>query len=348
MIRSFRLVALIAGLLVLAASQSCNRIEPEVPDKGPVPEILVLFTPDGLGDMSYNDQILRGIELFMNEPDPLFYISFITPDDLEDVEFLVQMWWDDRDISYEEDGSIPRKLLVLASTEFADIARTVVDPSLLNKDLAILAFENEDNGDPADPIMTFEFSLYGTSWLAGRTARELGCKSPLVLLGNAANETTYDGVDGFMDGYRKGAALDVLADDWTGYGMATEAYQRMYNWSHTFDFIYSISGGSNMGIYRYLRENPDCGVYTAGMDVDQSPYSTLIVGSMVKRIDLVLYDYLSNWYYEKELPRYQMFGLESGYMEWQIPDRYSYLRPAIEALKQEAIEKEKAYETSNK
>ena len=344
MLRSFRLSTLLAGLMALAAVQSCNPVEPETPEESNLPEITVLFTPDGLGDMSYNDEILRGIELFMNEPDPVFYISFMTPEDLEDVEFLTQMWWDDRDVSYSDDGSIPRRLLVMASSEYADIARKVVDPSLLNKDLSIIAFETEDNGDPTDPIKTFEFSLYGTSWLAGRTARELGCKSPLVLLGNASNETTYDGVDGFMDGYRKGAALDVLADDWTGYGMAMEAYQRMHFWANTFDFIYSISGGSNMGIYRYLRENPDCGIYTAGMDVDQSPYSTLIVGSMVKRIDLVLYDYLSNWYYEKEIPSHQKFGLESGYMYWQIPDRYSYLRPAIDALRPEAIEKEKEYE----
>ena len=344
MLRGCRLTLLLAGLLALANLQSCKHVDPETPDESNLPEILVLFSPDGVGDMSYSDQVLRGIELFMNEPDPVFYISFIAPDDLEDAEFLTQMWWDERDISYSDDGTVPRKLLVLASPDYEAIARKVADPALLNKDLSILVFETEDSGDPSDPIMSFEFSLYGTSWLAGRTAQELGCKFPLVLLGNGANETTYDGVDGFMDGFRKGAALDALADDWSGYGMAMEAYQKMYSWDGRFDFIYAIAGGSNMGIYRYLRENPDCGIYTAGMDVDQSAYSTLIVGSMVKRIDLVLHDYLSNWYYEKDVPSHQVFGLESGYMDWQIPDRYSHLRPAIDALRQEAIEKEKEYE----
>ena len=348
MLRACRLTLLLAGLLALANLQSCKKIDVPKEAETAYPEIMVLFSPDGLGDMSYNDEVLRGIELFMNEPDPVFYISFMAPEDLEDVEFLIQMWWDEKDISYYEDGSIPRKLLVLASSEYADIARNVVDPALLNKDLAILAFETEDNGDPSDPIKTFEFSIYGTSWLAGRTAQELGCKFPLILLGNGSNETTFDGVDGFMDGFRKGAALDALADDWSGYGMAMEAYQKMYSWDGRFDFIYAIAGGSNMGIYRYLRENPDCGIYTAGMDVDQSGYSTLVVGSMIKRVDLVLYDYLKNWFYEVEVPSHQMFGLDSGYMDWLIPDRYSHLRPAISALRQEAIEKEKEYEAADK
>lgn len=344
--KPIRLSVILAGLLALAALQSCKKdYMPQLSEL--YPEILVIFSPDALGDMSYNDEILRGIELFINEPEPVFYISFISPEDLFDVEFLIQMWWDERDISYEEDGRIPRKLLVLASSEYADIARQIIDPEELDMDLSILAFETEDNKDESDPVKTFEFSLYGTSWLAGRTALNLGCKAPLVLLGNSSNVTTFDGVDGFMDGYSKGAALDALADDWTGYGMATEAYQKMHSWSGTFDFIYSLSGGSNMGIYRYLRENPDCGVYTAGMDIDQSPYSTLIVGSMVKRIDLVLFDYLMKWYDKVEVPSHQIFGLESGYMEWLIPDRYSYLRPAIEALRDEAVAKEKEYESAD-
>ena len=338
--------ALFPVLILVASLVSCKKDDPEEQTK-PLPEIMVLFSPDGLGDMSYNDQILRGIELFMNQEDPEFYISFMAPYDLEDAEFLVQWWWDEKEYYTEEYGypdGPPRRLLVLASTEYADIARAVVDPEQINMDLSILAFETEDNMDQTDPLRTFEFSLYGTSWLAGRTALEMGCKSPLVLLGNSANETTFDGRDGFIDGFGKGVAVDAIADDWAGYGMPMETYRKMYDYDGRFDFIYSISGGSNMGIYRYLRENPDCGIYTAGMDVDQSPYSTLIVGSMVKRIDLVLFDYLQNWYYKVEIPRHQVFGLESGYMDWQIPDRYSHLRSIIEPLRQEAIAEEKKYE----
>ena len=124
--KPIRLSVILAGLLALAALQSCKKdFMPQLSEL--YPEILVIFSPDALGDMSYNDEILRGIELFINEPEPVFYISFISPEDLFDVEFLIQMWWDERDISYEEDGRIPRKLLVLASSEYADIARQIID-----------------------------------------------------------------------------------------------------------------------------------------------------------------------------------------------------------------------------
>lgn len=334
---------LITGLLVLALLQSCKKDVPGKPSSA-YPEILVLFSPDGLGDMGYNDEVLRGIELFMNEKDMDFYISFMTPTDYEIAEFLIRMWWAERNAATASDGSVPRKLLLLADSGYADIARKVMKASEINIDLSVLAFETEAPEDASEPIRTFEFSMYGASWLAAKTARALGCAHPLVLLGDGSNTTLHDGRDGFLDGFQAEVPVEALAYDWQGYCMPMEAYQQMYDYAQHHDFIFSISGGSNMGIYRYLRENPDCGVFTAGMDTDQSPYSTLIVGSLVKRIDLVLHKYLCDWYKRVEVPNHQYFGLESGYIDWSIPERYKYLRPTIDALRQEAIQKENAYE----
>lgn len=53
-------------------------------------------------------------------------------------------------------------------------------------------------------------------------------------------------------------------------------------------------GGSNMGIYRYLREHPD-GPWVAGMDVDQSPFSSKVIGSEVKHIDDLLVQIVRDW-----------------------------------------------------
>lgn len=335
---------LITGLLLaLIALPSCKK-NPSPEQPAAYPEILVLFSPDGLGDMSYNDEVLRGIELFMSEKDMDFYISFLSPTDYEMAEFLIRMWWDDKDVTEAQDGTVPRKLLLLADPGYADLAREVVDPSRINLDLSILAFENEAPENAAEPIRTFEFSMYGASWLAAQTARALGCTQPLILLGDGSNTTLYDGRDGFQDGFQAPVPVEALAYDWQGYGMAMEAYQKMYDYAQQYDFVFSISGGSNMGIYRYLRENPDCGVFTAGMDTDQSPYSTLIVGSLIKRIDLVLHKYLCDWYKRVEVPAHQYFGLESGYMDWAIPERYKHLKPTVDALRQEAIQKENAYE----
>jgi len=332
---------LLAGLLLMMTmAQSCQKHATPAPD----PEIWVLFSPDGLGDLSYNDVVLRGIELFMNEEDAEFYISFMSPDDYEMARFLIQLWWDEREATDAEDGTVPRKMLMLADGRYADMAREIIDPALIGKDLSVLAFETGTPADASDALRSFELSLYGASWLAGRTARELGCGQPLVVLGDGSSEVIGGGRDGFTDGFNSQVPVHTLANDWQGYCMPMDAYQLMYGWDGTYDFVYSIAGGTNMGIYRYLRENPECGIYTAGMDTDQSPYSTLITGSMVKRIDLVVYDYLNHWFNRDDVPVHQVFGLESGFVDWVIPERYSHLKPAIEALRQEAIQKEKDYE----
>jgi len=328
--------------MVLVSVQSCSKDVPE--QSSAYPEILVLFSPDGLGDMSYNDEVLRGIELFMNEKDMDFYISFMSPTDYDIAEFLISAWWDERNAATDDDGTVPRKLLLLADSGYADIARKVIDPSEITIDLSVLAFETGAPENASEPIRTFEFSMYGASWLAAKTARALGCTHPLILLGDGSNTSIHDGRDGFTDGFQDDVPVEAMAYDWQGYAMAMEAYQKMYDYAGQYDFIFSISGGSNMGIYRYLRENPDCGVYTAGMDTDQSPYSTLIAGSLIKRIDLVLYQYLCDWYKRVEVPNHQYFGLESGYMDWSIPERYKHLKPTIDALRQEAVQREKAYE----
>ena len=334
------------GLLLAPVFFISCRKEPEDAQEGALPEILVLFDPGGLGDRAYNDQILRGVELAINDIKKDFYISFITPEDLEDVAFLIESWWEDRDLT-DENGLVPRRLLVLASSDYAEIAREIVDTDQLSMDCSILAFEVKDENVKDDNIYTFGFSMYGVSWLAGSSARDMGCEFSLVLMGSGGDTSIYDAVDGFIDGFGKGVAVDAMADDYTGYNMSTELYHKMYEYDGRFDFIYSISGGSNMGIYRYLRENPDCGIYTAGMDIDQSPYSTLIIGSMVKRIDLVVFDSINTWIDCVEVPQHRSFGLESGYIDWIIPDRYSDLRPKAEAVRQEAIQKEKEYEASH-
>lgn len=345
------LTTLIVAVMLLGTGfglTACNDDDDSSNASGVKPEVLVLFSLDGLGDGSYNDQILRGIKLMENEYNQKMSIRFVNPKTMEEVESLCTSWWEKIDEPADKKGTIPRRLLVLASSDYIDLARRLFADAEMNINRCVLVFEAEDNGEETEQIRSFDINMYGVSWLAGRTARELGCKNALVLLGNSMNTTTYDARDGFVDGYGTSedgttATVGAIADNYRGYGMPTELYHSMYDYDGKYDFIYAVAGGSNMGAYRYLRENPECGIYTAGMDTDQSPYSTLIVGSMVKRIDLVLYDHLKNWYNQKDLPRYCHYGLESGYIDWQIADRYAYLRAGVEANREEALRKEEEY-----
>ena len=70
-----------------------------------------------------------------------------------------------------------------------------------------------------------------------------------------------------------------------------------------------------MGIYRYLRENPD-GPAVVGMDVDQSIYSANVVGNILKHIDEVLYGLIEDWMNGNPIEHYKEYDTQSGNIEW--------------------------------
>ena len=71
-----------------------------------------------------------------------------------------------------------------------------------------------------------------------------------------------------------------------------------------------------MGIFRYLRENPD-GPWVAGMDVDQSAYSSNVVGNVIKHIDELLEELVRGWINGVPLEHYRDYDAQSGYIEWR-------------------------------
>ena len=117
--------------------------------------------------------------------------------------------------------------------------------------------------------------------------------------------------------------------------MQARAYELTDSLTETHRFIYPIAGGSNQGVYRYSRENPDK-FYTAGMDVNLSAYSAHIVFSTVKHIDRAVAEYLTAWNEQKELPDlHTTYGIGSGHADIALVDEY--YRPIVN-------EKEQIYE----
>ncbi len=77
----FRLLSL---LLVLMMTSSCSKDDDPVADS-PQPQIIFLFSPGGLGDMSYNDCILEGVQRFkLEQPETDIYIY--SPESLDEAE----------------------------------------------------------------------------------------------------------------------------------------------------------------------------------------------------------------------------------------------------------------------
>lgn len=74
--------------LVTGALSSCNHTD-ELEPESPAPQIVFLFSPGGLGDMSYNDRILEGVQRFkMENGDIDIYIY--SPESLQEAEKILQ------------------------------------------------------------------------------------------------------------------------------------------------------------------------------------------------------------------------------------------------------------------
>ena len=90
------LTTLLAAVMLLGTGfglTACNDDDDSANASTVKPEVLVLFSLDGVGDGSYNDQILRGIKLMENEYNQKVSIRFVTPKSMEDVESLCTSWW---------------------------------------------------------------------------------------------------------------------------------------------------------------------------------------------------------------------------------------------------------------
>ncbi|MBD5285061.1 MAG: BMP family ABC transporter substrate-binding protein [Bacteroides sp.] len=339
------LAAVLASLSLMSSACSSEEDEPTQASQDPTPQIIVMYGPGGLGDQGYMDCILTGVQNFKRSYHSDIDMYQYSPSTMEDAERLVNDW-----ISLPP-SNIPA-LFVVASSDYETLITDALSEHPLTENKRMLMFESDIRLDL--PITIFQMSMYGASYLAGVTAAEYvkslggdtGRKDALILLAHPHDPTIAKSGAGFQAGFDS-AGLDAnafteyLADDWAGYASAQIAYQKMSKWTKSYSFVFPVAGGSNQGIFRFTREYPDSPL-TAGMDVDQSGLSRNITGSVIKRIDKVVFDFMETWLTTGELPESTVFGLESGYVDWVLSPQYKQYQPIVDAARQEAIRKEAA------
>lgn len=322
---------IMSGLLVLTLS-SCADGNDEPPQPEITPQIIFLFSPGGLGDMSYNDCILEGVQRFKKD-NPKVDVFLYSPKKFEESEKIFKDWLE------RSESDIP-VLFVFASSDYDDLVDEATSGISLARNKRVLVFESRR--EFSERISSFQISMYGASYLAGVTASYISNNhEALVVLANPTDSPISLAKDGFIAGYGKECDVEYLADDWKGYVSATLTYHKMSEWASSYDFIFPVAGGSNSGIYRYSREFAEC-PFLAGMDIDQSALSNRITGCVIKHIDRLVYEYLNEWLRNGELPDSNVYGLESGYIDWQLsPAFHSQFENIVESHRQEAIDREK-------
>lgn len=323
------------ALFALLLSACGHSDDPITEEEEITSQIVFLFSPGGLGDMSYNDCILQGVQQF-KKANPQVDVFMSSPNSIEEVERIFTDW-------LKRPGSNIPVLFVLASSDYDQLAQKYLDEYELTPNKSLLIFESLMHYDQPR-VHTFQISMYGASYLAGACAREIGeGRKSLVLLGSSTDIPIRSAEDGFIHGHGGECDVECMADDWHGFVMPSEAYRKMEIWSPAYGFIFPVAGGTNSGIYRYSREFADC-PYLAGMDVDQSGMSSKITGSVVKHFDRLIVEYLTDWYYTGTMPESQIYGLESGYADWLLSPRYrEALSEVVERNRADAIKSEKVY-----
>lgn len=330
--RMYKMNMIFGLLLLVLLAVGCSGGVGEVTDESYASkQVIVLFSPGGIGDMGYNDQILRGLQTIRLEKN--FQLLFSAPSSLEEGEKIFNDW-------LEMDTGATECLFILAGNEYEEMAYRLLSANG-SSEKQVLLFETMRSDIPA---YTFSISMEGASYLAGAAAASLISGEAAVLCGSSNDATVNRAATGFTKGFvdNGGTGVDVyyLSDDWTGYAMSDSAYRKTAQLAQTYRYLFPVAGGSNFGVYRYAREYPEA-IYTAGMDVDQSGYADRVTCSVVKHIDQLIIYYINQWLEGKTVPQHVTYGLESGYIDLVLSPRYSEsLLPIVTASREQAIEEE--------
>lgn len=311
--------------------------------------LTVIFSTDGLGDMTYNDSLLAGVLRFnINHHDSL-QTHFVTPDTHAEGEAAFRQWVE----LTREERTAPRgcRLLLLASSEYEQtLAQANLDD--LPEGNHILLLESPLKQWPRG-VGAVNMCLYGGCYLAGRLIAARGTFAQATVVAAMPGDPKLD--EG-TEGFRRGLVDEVpdfplkvryLAQDATGYLMEDSAFvltQQIFDEERN-QAILPLCGGSAMGIYRKL--DGWSAPVPIGMDGDCSQFSHWLPFSVVRRMGTLVNDLLEAWIQTRQMPTFRSYGLDSGYTD-VVPSstgsgkRYDWERLENE-WRSEAVEKEKAY-----
>lgn len=329
-------------LAALPALTSCHDSDdPAFPSDEEEPKTLcLLFSPNGLGDASYNDPILAAAANYAFTRDGIT-LDYLSPKSLEEGEAYFLRW-------LETATDKDRSLMVLTDNVYESMAekyRDRIDPARH----CILQLDSRR----ADlPVHTAYIHYYGVCYWAARmqsTFTGTQAESAILKANNrnpVLNEMEAGLTRGVEDAGSKIWLTWVLDPDGNGgFDLPQTAYWLVGEVSATVSTVYAIAGGSNMGVYRFTREFPGI-LLVPGIDTDQSGLSSNVPFSLLKHTDRLLTEYITRWDNGEPQPLSPyVVGLAEGYTDLVISKDYRQWYADYLKFKETAIEKESAYDT---
>lgn len=317
----------------------CEKAEPIDPF---TQQVEVVFSPGGVGDQGYNDNILAGLQQASVKYG--FTLAIHMPQEKEQAKEIYEEWRE-----HQLDDNCNRALFIFSGSEYEYLLDSLTLPADERKDVLMFETKREVEG-----IYTFCVGTYAASYLAGASSvfeeTEDKVQKALVIAANPHDKNVKRSVDGYRDGYLAagGNACDVLylSDHQDGgYNMQDNAYKMCMERKGEYTYYFSVAGSSNKGVYRFSRETMD---FVVGMDRDMSAFAHMMLFSVVKHMDRAVTDVIGALIKNREIPYHQNFTYLSGYEELVYAQKQvvNYL-PNISELKKHIVEIEQAYEEAN-
>ena len=352
-------VAIWECALVLLLSAACTKEGNTiyVPDPADAaddsPLVTVIYDPDALGDMAYNDLIYAGVERAAGKYG-LRTMQLSPRTREEGLSYLSSVM---QQMCAETDTV--RRLLVVAGSSYDDYVRSNNSRLEAHPRSDLLYFETTQPLSGKGSSVHINF--YGAMYEAGAFTPIF---SPEVLLvgANPQDASVATALAGFRDGFAK----DYIEDDdekkvfqvylsqkaGEGYTIAdSTALRLMYTqpWEAYTRMIVPVCGGGG-ATFRRLAENTILSFKVMGMD--RVVLSTCSLYTAVKHSDNAVEHCIDQWLSAEGMPKHQTLGLADGFTEMEfhpvdksLLDLFNQMVPLElrQTIHKDAIEKEAQY-----
>ena len=358
---SFSLLLLVGSVSVLT---SCTKDDDTiyVPDPTDAPStsplVTVVYSPDALGDQSFNDLIYSSVEN-VSSRNGLRSLHLSPATREEGLAYLEDIFR-----QTETAGDTIRRLLIVASSDYDAWLRQNNKRLEGNPRADLLYFETSTPLDGKGSTLFMPY--YGAMYEAGAIAPFFQPKAMLVGA-NPEDEVVSEAMQGFKDGFATEWVATAKEKHLTtmyigqhageGYSIAdTLALKMMREYGKLSDdelgkssAIIPVCGGASavfMRLSAVLNQ-----FIVMGIDVVNTVANCQY--SAVKRIDMVVGESIRKWFTGEGMDKHLTLGLASGYTDlivnahpyWFVPSSTSG-EPSAELLRQiheEAIKKEEEY-----
>ncbi|MHA1225748.1 MAG: BMP family lipoprotein [Candidatus Hodarchaeales archaeon] len=291
-------IGIIVTFMVLTMTLPTFRINAstDAPQQTPI-NVACVFATGGLGDKSFNDLAYAGLQ--KAEADGLCTFTYAEPDEISEYQGLLE--------NYASNSSID----LIVSIGF-DQATAVNSTALTYNNTPIVLI---DMVVVQGNVRSVVFNAAEGSFLVGAMAGLMTETGKIGFIGGMDIPLIRE----FWAGYAAGAiyennnsyieVVENFVGDWADPTTAKSMAEAM--WADGVDIIFAAAGSSGLGVLESANEQT--GKWAIGVDADQDYlYEGKILCSMMKRVDVAVYNAIKDVYNDEWTNDIQVLGLKDN------------------------------------